>query len=227
MVTKFIYTNIIYNKNGQIIMLKYTDFINEAKRTSSLTPDEQLLSAVSKGSSSKVKQLIKSGANINFIEDSTGETPLMIACDSNFLAIVYILVKAGADLNIRDKFGRTALMKSSTLKIIEILLESGADVNIKNNRGDNVFMDKIRESYKYSDCDDFLVFFRILLDHGLDLNTIDNDGENFYDIIKNIEFSIQNYQRIEYNKIVDFFNTNYPEFKEEWEVKNDMVKYNL
>ena len=49
-----------------------------------------------------------------------------------------MLIKAGADLNLQDEDGDTALitaMRNNNIKFARILIENGADINIKNNEG--------------------------------------------------------------------------------------------
>ena len=54
--------------------------------------------------------------------------------------ITQILIKAGADVNIADRYGRTPLMLVvenffDTTPIMQMLINAGADVNAKDNRG--------------------------------------------------------------------------------------------
>ena len=54
------------------------------------------------------------------------------------LEIVKYLLENGADINAKDNYGTTALMKASSngqLEIVQFLIENGADINIKNNEG--------------------------------------------------------------------------------------------
>jgi len=52
--------------------------------------------------------------------------------------IVKYIIKAGADVNTKDKYGRTALHLASYYmhkQIVKILLDAGADVNAKDQYG--------------------------------------------------------------------------------------------
>ena len=56
---------------------------------------------------------------------------------------VKVLLENGADVNIRDDDGETALMKALdenvSENIINALLDSGANVKIKDNKGRDIF----------------------------------------------------------------------------------------
>ena len=52
---------------------------------------------------------------------------------------VEAVVRSGADVNMKDKDGSTALMSATVqgeMKCVEILIAAGADVNHKNNDGE-------------------------------------------------------------------------------------------
>lgn len=70
--------------------------------------DRQLLSSAADGSAAEVRHLIQSGAHVN-TQDRFGVTPLMQAVIGNNSATVNVLIAAGADLNLRNVRGDTAL----------------------------------------------------------------------------------------------------------------------
>ena len=70
--------------------------------------EKRLISAVLDENINQVEKLIRKKVNINVI-DEEGRTPLMRASWRGFVKIVNILVEAGAEVNITDNFGRTAL----------------------------------------------------------------------------------------------------------------------
>ncbi|HEV2601145.1 MAG TPA: ankyrin repeat domain-containing protein [Candidatus Babeliales bacterium] len=57
--------------------------------------------------SEEVQKLLDRGAYIN-VKDKDGETPLMIAVRFRNVGLVKFLVNAGADIAIKDRYGRTA-----------------------------------------------------------------------------------------------------------------------
>lgn len=60
----------------------------------------------------------------------------------DYLEIVKLLVEKGANINIQDEHGRTALHIASVngrLEMVKLLVEKGADIKVKNNKGETPF----------------------------------------------------------------------------------------
>ena len=71
-------------------------------------------------------------------EISTGNTLLMYATIYNLRSIVELLLKKGAEPNIQNNYGNSALhlaYKNENIFIINLLLEYGAEQKIKNFNG--------------------------------------------------------------------------------------------
>jgi ankyrin repeat protein len=88
--------------------------------------------------------LLENGANVNGI-DGQGRSALFEAADQyiepgNDLTAMRILIKYGADVNLRDNRGFTpifgAFRNSQALKIVSFLLDHGADLDIAVSPGD-------------------------------------------------------------------------------------------
>jgi ankyrin repeat protein len=98
----------------------------------------------------KARMLISHGADVNRL--FAGKTPLMIVCELAWqlnesergvaAEMIDCLLSGGADVNVKDGQGRTAIMYSFTNclmsdslnePIIRKLIESGADVNIRDS----------------------------------------------------------------------------------------------
>lgn len=95
-----------------------------------------LIMAASEGHTETVKQLIDSEAEIN-AQDKYGLTPLMYAVP-NKIEAMNLLVKNGADVNIRTVTGRTALINaaaSGDAQSVKVLLDNKADIYIKDASG--------------------------------------------------------------------------------------------
>ena len=76
---------------------------------------------------------------INF-QDSAGFTALHYAVQDNKYDFVEKLLEAGANFELPDKYGNTALIRAVSSfrgdgRIIKLLLAKGADRNKKNNYG--------------------------------------------------------------------------------------------
>ncbi|EIZ80900.1 ankyrin repeat family protein [Novosphingobium sp. Rr 2-17] len=82
--------------------------------------------------------LLEHGANPN--GTTTSGSPLMGVAFKGHLAIAQRLLAAGADPNLRNRAGQTAIMMSALFDrraIIELLLDAGADLNAADAAGNN------------------------------------------------------------------------------------------
>ena len=66
--------------------------------------ENDLLTAIKKGSISEINQAIQDGANVN-AKDKGGWTPLMLACDNNKASkeVTELLIDKGAKVNAKNK----------------------------------------------------------------------------------------------------------------------------
>ena len=66
--------------------------------------------------------------------------------------IIEYLIVCGANVNIKDNNGETALMmgvkENIKIKMIKILIDNGADVNLKNNNGKTALMMGVNDEIK-------------------------------------------------------------------------------
>ena len=74
-------------------------------------------------------------------QDADGFTALMYAVEAGDYQSARVLIKNGADVNIKDKYGNTALMHSLnriySKYMVKLLVINGADFTIKNNFGES------------------------------------------------------------------------------------------
>lgn len=127
----------------------------------------------------KLRDLIKRGANPNKPEKLSLMTPIMAAETEN---IAELLLKAGADPNIRDRTGRTAIHHAVKMRqaasIVRLLGESGADVNARaaDLSGNTPLLAAVEHYIEDKDRSETALAIRILVLLGADLDLADAGG---------------------------------------------------
>ena len=106
------------------------------------SPHTPVLIAAEQGDLEKVKQLLREGHSINERDPKVtfGWTPLIAAIYHDQTNVAHYLIASGADVNIPDNNGETALMWAMAsgdegLGIVEDLIAHGADLNAKDKYG--------------------------------------------------------------------------------------------
>ena len=101
---------------------------------SPITPagvQEDFFWAIEKGNPTQAAEWLKKGANID-APNAEGYTPLMVAAQTTNLQIAQFLVEAGANPNIRNRYGETAIMLASyhgQTDMVRLLHLKGADIH--------------------------------------------------------------------------------------------------
>ncbi len=116
----------------QIVFKNYPNIIN-LKNESGFSP---LTIASYSGNLEIATLLAKHVENIDL--NSNVGTPLMAAVYRNNNDIAKMLLDLGADSNIADGKGTTALhyaIKFKNVNLIKVLVNNGADINLKDNKG--------------------------------------------------------------------------------------------
>ena len=86
----------------------------------------------------EVKNLIARGAEVNAKEKYRGITPLFIAVENGGKALVEILIRYGAKVNVRDSERRTPLMRlddDAEEGLVELLVQNGAKLDLTDTWG--------------------------------------------------------------------------------------------
>ncbi|KAF2817793.1 ankyrin, partial [Mytilinidion resinicola] len=82
--------------------------------------------------------LLDSNADIHFVNNKTGNTPLTNTCPIGCKPLVSFLIDRGADVNMSTANGRTALQTAAACnhpEILPFLVKKGADIEQKNSGG--------------------------------------------------------------------------------------------
>jgi ankyrin repeat protein len=147
------------------VLLRAGADVNEADNNGAAP----LVPAARAGFWSIVMMLARSNrlANIDALIDD-GKTALWLAVKSGSDEVVEALVKAGANVNIADKYGVVPLSVAANATIAKMLIEEGADVNAVNKRGESALLLAARNGR-----DDVV---EVLLQAGADVNKADSGG---------------------------------------------------
>jgi ankyrin repeat protein len=110
-----------------------------------LTPDQQLLAAMTKGDFASIRDAIQRGANVNPADTSQG-TPLLWAIANGDYGMMEDLLSRGANVNARLVTGETPLMAAPSQKILFVrrLIEVGAEVNARSKEDDTALISACR-----------------------------------------------------------------------------------
>lgn len=102
-------------------------------------PLQQMYSAAEKGDYKLVSHLLKAGTPVNFIDPTSTDSPLMVACRRGFADIVRLCLDYGAKNDPHPDYGQTALHASiacgqygCAAVLLEVAAESEADELISN-----------------------------------------------------------------------------------------------
>ncbi len=100
------------------------------------SPAKSLRDAADKGDVAAVRAALRNGSKVDAKDPSTGDTALFAAAaDNRDARVVSVLIKAGANVNVKDAGGMTALMVAGKADIAKALIKAGADVNAADNQG--------------------------------------------------------------------------------------------
>ena len=123
------------------ITAEKSDSTPDGQRTGKpqLPPDEGLLDALRSGRMEEAADYLSQGADPNAV-DRKGSTlqAAMRLCRDHKLAMMQMLLKAGADVNLRNRRGETPLKIAAfdCSRAVPFLLEQGADPTLADNAGD-------------------------------------------------------------------------------------------
>ncbi|ORX68882.1 ankyrin [Anaeromyces robustus] len=116
--------------------------------------------------------LLKYDFNVN-TKDEIGSTPLIEASsNSSFYNFIKEFVKRGAEINVINNEGTSALLNSCKIvnnNIFKYLVDKGANIYISDNEGNNALM--------YAACYGEVEKMSYLLKKRININSVNNDGD--------------------------------------------------
>ena len=98
---------------------------------------ERFISWVRHKKEAEIAYGLAQGWDVN-IKDSSGNSPLLVACQNGHVTIAEYLVQQGADINAKNNKGNTSLHYCIAYKFSDIasmLIKEGADEFAVNNEG--------------------------------------------------------------------------------------------
>ncbi len=134
--------------------------------------DPDLYSAVWRGQTERVRELVAGGANVN-VRTSDNDPLIHEAIWRDHEEIVQILADAGADVNAKDAGGDPVLHEAiwrDHADVVQILVDAGADVDAKDADGDPVLHEAVWRGHTE--------VVRILVTAGVDVNAPDSEGRS-------------------------------------------------
>jgi len=142
--------------------------------------NHDLLDSVIMRNRPDVQALLAQGADVNARDQEHNQTSLMLAVSFPGADMVRLLLDAGAEVDARDDWGRTALFYTTVAsEAFAVLLAAGANIHARDKEGNTILMRKVSESASLSDVEK-------LLQLGVDRSVGTEAGETALDIAEKL-----------------------------------------
>lgn len=110
--------------------------------------ENNLLGFAIKKNLDAIKRDLDNGVDINMKDRYDGSSCLHIASNHNWLEGVEYLISQGANINLQNSNGNTALMEAAqegNLEVVKYLISKSANISIKNSNGKTALMVALSE----------------------------------------------------------------------------------
>ncbi len=100
------------------------------------------------------------------------ETPFQEAIDTDYMPLVELLIKHGADIHQVNDDGETPFqeaIETGCMPLVELLIKHGADIHQVNDDGETPFQEAMENGY--------MPLVELLIKHGADIHQLNDDGE--------------------------------------------------
>lgn len=107
-----------------------------------------------------------------------GRSALMMAAKNNCINALEILIRHGAQLDLRDEMGATALffaVRMNSIECVKMLIQAGLDVNICDKTGNSAVFSAAR--LNNVEC------VSLLINHGANVQHVDHFGMSVLDYV--------------------------------------------
>ena len=102
---------------------------------SAKAPDISIHEAARDGNIEAVKQHLAAGTDVDARNEHSGYTSLHHAANNGLNEIAKLLIKKGANVNLKADVGYTPLMLATNTVIAELLIKKGANLNATHQYG--------------------------------------------------------------------------------------------
>ena len=142
--------------------------------------NRNLLDAVITRDTARARDLINKGAEVNARDAEHGETALMLAVKFADAELVQLLLAAGAEVDVRDDQGRTALyLAEAGSEAFEALRQAGADVYVRDRDGETLLHRAVGACASMAQIE-------VLLRVGVDPQATNHDGATALDVAEGL-----------------------------------------
>ena len=144
---------------------------------------EDILDAVCQGTAEQVELWFEKNADrisgkgsksLFTAKDKDGWTALICAAANNDHKSAELLIKAGAEVNVKDNLGWSPLMYATDVKygvkMVSFLLDNGADPNVRNKGGDTPLITAVAAN--------IIASVKLLIEKGADIHATDAKGRS-------------------------------------------------